>query len=178
MRGLLLSVGLLAAVFALVHPERYLRDFGEHLDPFRTPVVFAQQADAICADLQRSEAVLQQVSVSDPDLRLPVGSAKGMEAMRRFAARWLSVVEREVAKLHDLALPTKNREVAEKWIAAHDRFVVLVGRLRDAAQRKDMRAFMIAGLQLDANQERLEKLALKLGMNVCSNVFRGAPDAR
>ena len=166
MRGLILSVGLLAAVFALVHPERYLRDFGEHLDPFRTPVVFAQQADAICADYQRS--VL--------DLRQPLAGAKGWQPLQRLTAQLPAVAEREVAKLNALALPTTNRGLAKAWIAAHDRFVVLLRRQRDAAQRKDMRAVMVVDLELDANVLRQDGLALKLGMKTCPYMFRRPPN--
>jgi hypothetical protein len=161
-------VGLLAAVFAVVHPERFLRDFGEHLDPFRTPVVFAQQADAICADYQRSVSDLRQRSLSDR--RLPVGSAKRWQALRRIAANLLAVAEREVAKLHALALPTTNRGLAKAWIAAHDQSVVLLGRFGDALQRKDRGAVMMLAPEFQANGQRVEELALKLGMNACSNM--------
>ena len=163
-----MSVGLLAAVFAVVHPERFLRDFGEHLDPFRTPVVFAQQADAICADYQRSVF----------DLRQPVMNAKSVQAVRRLTAQLPAVAEREVAKLHALALPTTNRGLAKAWIAAHDRFVLLLRRQRDAAQRKDMRAVMVVDLELDANVLRQDGLALKLGMKTCPYMFRRPPATR
>lgn len=165
MRGLVLSVGLLAAVFALVHPERYLRDFGEHLAPLPTPAVFAEQADAICADYQRSLSDLQR-SVSD--LRRPVRS---WQPLRRFAAHWLAVAELEVAKFHALALPTTNRGLAEKWMAAHDQHVVLLGRLRDAAQRKEARAARMVFLELLAHGRRQGELALKLGMNACYDMY-------
>jgi hypothetical protein len=165
-RGFLLSVGLLAALVAVFHPERALRDFGEHLDPFRTPAAFAQQANAICTDYQRSAAYLEQRNAAD----MPVGTAKGMQAIRRVAALALALAEREVARFHALDLPATNRGLAKAWIAAHDKSVVLLGRLRNAAQRRDARAAMIAYLQLGENGERQNRLALKLGINACSSM--------
>lgn len=160
MKGLVLSVGLLAAVFFVIHPTRFFRDWGEHLDPFRTPVVFTQRADAICADYER------RVS----DLPEPAMDVNGMRPIRSFAARLQAIAEQEVAKLHALPLPTKNRELAKAWIATHDQLVVLLGQLRYAAQKEDKGAVLLVGARLDANTEREDELALRLGISGCSDM--------
>lgn len=158
MKGIVLSVGLLAALFAFVHPTRLFRQFGEHLDPFRTSVVFAQQADAICADYQRSA------------LSQPAINANNWEAAQSFAARFLAVAQREVGELHALPLPTKDRALAKEWIGVHDRIVVLLRKLSDATQRKDRVAVLKVVADLEANAELESELAGRLGMNDCSSM--------
>jgi hypothetical protein len=148
------------AVFAFVHPTRLFREAGQRLDPFRTPVVFAQQADAICADYERSASYLPQAAVN----------ADGLAAIQRFAADFLAVAQREVAKLHALPLPAKDRALAQAWIATHDRIVVLLEQLRDAAQRKDAVAVLMVVADLDANAEKEDQLARRLGLSDCSNL--------
>lgn len=158
MKGLVLSVGLLAAVFAFVHPTRILRDWGEHLDPFRTSVVFAQQADAICADYGRTMSDLPQAAIAS------------MAEVQSVATRLFVASQQEVAKLHALPLPTKNRALAQAWIAANDQLVVLLRQLRDAVQRNDMAALLMVFADLDANVERADEFAVRLGMHHCSSM--------
>jgi len=132
----------------------------EHLDPFRTAVVFAQQADAICAEYERSASYLSQSTID----------ANSWEATQSFVARLLAVAQREVAKLHTLPLPTKDRDLAKSWIAGHDRIVVLLRELRDAALRKDRAAVLMVLAELEGNAETESQLARSLGMNDCSNM--------
>lgn len=160
MKGVVLSVGLLAAVIAFVHPTRVLRGWGEHLDPFRNPAVFSQQADAICADYERSASFLSQ----------PAVNANDWEATATFAARFLTVAQREVAKLHALPLPTTDRALAQQWIATHDRIVALLRRLPDAAQREDTVAVLTVIADLNTTTQRENQLARMLGMRNCSTL--------
>jgi hypothetical protein len=56
-------------------------------------------------------------------------------------------------------------------MAAHDQSVVLLGRLRDAAQRKEARAATMVILELLAHSRRQGELARKLGMNACYDMY-------
>jgi hypothetical protein len=154
LKGLVFSVGLLAFVVVYFHPHptRLLHGAGERLDPFRTPQVFAIQADAICADYSRAVSDLEPANGRWP-------------AAQKAATRLLAISQSEVAKLHALELPTKNRGLAKKWIAGHDRIVVLLGQLRDAAQRKDKPVFMLVAIDLAVEVQREDRIALRLGMN-------------
>jgi hypothetical protein len=121
-----------------------------------TPAAYAKRADAICADYKTRVARIPRVALSD------------LAGIYRGALAVLAIAKQDVAKIHALPLPGSNRAVAQAWVATHDRLLVLLGKLRDAAKRKDATAVGKIVAMLNANGAKGHALARRLGMKVCS----------
>ena len=158
MKALLLIGGLIAAFVALVNPTHLLHQWGSHLAPLGphpasaqplSPAAWAEQANAICAILGQNM----------PD---PPQTSGGAE-MQGVIAAAVSVQQR----IDALPLP-KNRGLAKAWVAGYDRFVTLLGKMRDAAQRNDVPAALRTAAALYETAGREHQLSLKLGMKDCT----------
>ena len=159
MKALLLIGGSIAAFVALVNPTHLLHQWGSHLAPLGphptsaqplSPAAWAEHANAICASLGQNMPDLPQ-------------TATGGAEMQDVIAAAVSVQQR----IDALPLP-KNRGLAKAWVAGYDRFVALLGKFRDAAQRNDVPAALRIGADLYETADREHQLSLKLGMNDCT----------
>jgi hypothetical protein len=123
-----------------------------------SPAEYARRADAICTDYRARVQRLPRVAPSD------------FPSVVKLAIAVHAIVAMEDNRIHAIPLPGRARERASKWVAGHDRTLVLLDNLRIAAKKRSARLVQQANVALNANGSRDKALSRMLGMKVCSKV--------
>ena len=121
-----------------------------------SPAAYAQRADPICADYRARVRALPRVALTD------------FPRIVKLAIAVRAIVVLENKKIHAIPKPASERKLATKWVASRDRALVLVDKLRVAAQKRNTTLVEQANAELNANGSRGRALARLLGMKVCS----------
>lgn len=126
---------------------------------------YAKRADAICADLNRALAPLNQEAAN---VQRGSNEAQVFNDLARVTQRSVDVSEPFLAKLDALETPGDDRDDLKSWIADGRRQLTLLTDLSKALAARDQAKIVRVSEQVDELTTRAARFAASYGMSRCA----------